>query len=478
MDNNLSFIMDKFDRYLDLAKNYEANNNVDLAKRNYYLAAKQLLLASNLSTKELKASRKERAMRLIKYADNLENVINNKKHLSTPNKNENNNDEKLWQSVEIPNVTFDDVIGLEKAKEEVRIAMIYSINYPDKYKIYHKESGGGVLLYGPPGTGKTMLAKAIAHEVGAKFYLVRSSDIVSKWVGDSEKNIASLFNQVRQDDRAIIFIDEMDTLFASRGQDIHNDRRVNEFLQQIDGFVSKNPNLLILGSTNKPWDVDSAAMRSGRFSTKIYIPLPNYDDRLKIIKKYTKDIPLDNDVNLNEIARLTNYFSGADLFNLCDRAKQRPLVESFKSNNIINIKQEDFLREINYLKNTININEIKQYESYAGLKKDNNINDDISLNKNNTDNDKEELIVKRNTFTLNPNNEYQVEFYLSGEHKLIYIEVNKQKVMTSKDIKNYKSNIFKIESPGEYEVLIYEEKLINNFKIKIVSPIEDLDLGI
>lgn len=475
MDNNLSFIMDKFDRYLDLAKNYEANNNVDLAKRNYYLAAKQLLLASNLSTKELKASRKERAMRLIKYADNLENVINNKKHLSTPNKNENNNDEKLWQSVEIPNVTFDDVIGLEKAKEEVRIAMIYSINYPDKYKIYHKESGGGVLLYGPPGTGKTMLAKAIAHEVGAKFYLVRSSDIVSKWVGDSEKNIASLFNQVRQDDRAIIFIDEMDTLFASRGQDIHNDRRVNEFLQQIDGFVSKNPNLLILGSTNKPWDVDSAAMRSGRFSTKIYIPLPNYDDRLKIIKKYTKDIPLDNDVNLNEIARLTNYFSGADLFNLCDRAKQRPLVESFKSNNIINIKQEDFLREINYLKNTININEIKQYEDYAGIKNKENVNnDDINLNTIN----KEELIVKQDTFTLNPNHEYQVEFYLSGKHKSIYIEVNKQKVMTSKDIKNYKSNVFKIESCGEYEVLVYENNLINKFKIKIVSPIEELDLGI
>lgn len=475
MDNNLSFIMDKFDRYLDLAKNYEANNNVDLAKRNYYLAAKQLLLASNLSTKELKASRKERAMRLIKYADNLENVINNKKHLSTPNKNENNNDEKLWQSVEIPNVSFDDVIGLEKAKEEVRIAMIYPINYPDKYKIYHKESGGGVLLYGPPGTGKTMLAKAIAHEVGAKFYLVRSSDIVSKWVGDSEKNIASLFNQVRQDDRAIIFIDEMDTLFASRGQDIHNDRRVNEFLQQIDGFVSKNPNLLILGSTNKPWDVDSAAMRSGRFSTKIYIPLPNYDDRLKIIKKYTKDIPLDNDVNLNEIARLTNYFSGADLFNLCDRAKQRPLVESFKSNNIINIKQEDFLREINYLKNTININEIKQYEDYAGIKNKANVNnDDINLNTIN----KEELIVKQDTFTLNPNHEYQVEFYLSGEHKSIYIEVNKQKVRTSKDIKNYKSNVFKIESCGEYEVLVYEDNLINKFKIKIVSPIEELDLGI
>ena len=475
MDKNLSFIMDKFDRYLDLAKNYEANNNVDLAKRNYYLAAKQLLLASNLSTKELKASRKERAMRLIKYADNLENVIHNKKHLSTPNKNENNNDEKLWQSVEIPNVTFDDVIGLEKAKEEVRIAMIYPINYPDKYKIYHKESGGGVLLYGPPGTGKTMLAKAIAHEVGAKFYLVRSSDIVSKWVGDSEKNIASLFNQVRQDDRAIIFIDEMDTLFASRGQDIHNDRRVNEFLQQIDGFVSKNPNLLILGSTNKPWDVDSAAMRSGRFSTKIYIPLPNYDDRLKIIKKYTKDIPLDYDVNLNEIARLTNYFSGADLFNLCDRAKQRPLVESFKSNNIINIKQEDFLREINYLKNTININEIKQYEDYAGIKNKENVNnDDINLNTIN----KEELIIKQDTFTLNPNHEYQVEFYLSGEHKSIYIEVNKQKVMTSKDIKNYKSNVFKIESCGEYEVLVYENNLINKFKIKIVSPIEELDLGI
>lgn len=472
--------MEKFDRYFSLAKKYEASAKIDLAKRNYYLAAKQLLLASKLSTPELKQTRQDKANRLIEYADNLE-VTKQNVRPSTEGKfntfksvSSTDSDEKMWHSVEIPNVSFDDVIGLEDAKEEIKIAMIYPVIHPDKYKLYRKESGGGVLLYGPPGTGKTMLARAAAHEVKAKFYLVRSSDIVSKWVGESEKNIASLFETARKDDRAIIFIDEMDTLFAGRGQDIHNDRRVNEFLQQIDGFVGKNPNLLILGSTNKPWDIDSAAMRSGRFSSKIYIPLPNFNDRVEILKKYLADLPLDSNVDINELAKETESFSGADLFSLCDRAKQRALVESFTTNNVVNIERKDFFNEIAFIKRNINTVDIARFEKYAGLNIGMNETKTVDLNND----QQEEIIVKDSNLMLNPNNKYSVEFYLSGEHQSIYIEVNNQKVATTKNIKNYTSNEFILEKSGKYLVKVFDNKLVGTFSINVQAPIEDNDLGI
>ncbi len=489
MGNNVSFLMDKYDHYLRLANQYEANGNLDLAKRNYYLAAQQLLLASKSSTTELKKARIEKANRLVKYADDLtlENMNTSRaptnKANGIKNKANSDDDKKIWQCTEAPDVSFDDIIGLDEAKEEIKIAMIYPLMYPEKYKIYQKQSGGGVLLYGPPGTGKTMLAKAVAHEVKAKFYLVRSSDIVSKWVGESEKNIASLFEAVGKDERSIIFIDEMDTLFASRGLDIQNARRVNEFLQQIDGFTGKNPNLLLLGSTNKPWSIDSAALRSGRFSTKIYIRLPNYEERKRMLIKNVSKLPLDSDVDINQLAAITENFSGADMFLLCDKAKERALVASFKGDTIVNITMADFIREADEIRKHIDIKDIKEYEKYAGVDSsqktlhdvstqslNNRVKQDIPLD--------EELIVKNRELDYSPTNLYQVEFYLSGQHDSIYISVNGQKVATTKDIKNYKSNPFKIEKAGEYQVDVFDKNVVCSFMIKISSPIEENDLGI
>ena len=488
--DNVSFLMDKYDHYLRLAKQYEANGNLELAKRNYYLAAQQLLLASKSSTTELKRARVEKANRLVKYADDLtlDNMNVSRFPTSKTNgaKNKAKNDEedkKIWQCTEAPDVSFDDIIGLDEAKEEIKIAMIYPLMYPDKYKIYQKQSGGGVLLYGPPGTGKTMLAKAVAHEVKAKFYLVRSSDIVSKWVGESEKNIASLFEAVGKEDRSIIFIDEMDTLFASRGLDIHNDRRVNEFLQQIDGFTGKNPNLLLLGSTNKPWSIDSAALRSGRFSTKIYIRLPNYEERKQMLTKNISKLPLAFDVDINKLAAITENFSGADMFLLCDKAKERALVASFKGDTIVNITMDDFIREADEIRKHIDISDIREYEKYAGVDTANKTfasstkpSFDISNKKDVPTS--EELIVKNKELEYSPTNLYQVEFYLSGQHDSIYISVNGQKVATTKDIKNYKSNSFKIENAGEYQVDVFDRNLVCSFKIKVSAPIEENDLGI
>jgi len=216
-------------------------------------------------------------------------------------------DEK-FKPIDDTGIRFSDVAGLDRVKQEIRDKLINPLKYPDLYKDYGLATGGGIMLYGPPGTGKTMIAKAIAGELGMPFFSVRSSDIVSKWVGDSESNIQELFRAVRSREHAILFVDEMDSLFHIRGgNDTHNDSRVAEFLSQLDGVDTKRGGLLILGATNVPWDVDPAATRPGRFSSKIYIPLPDEEARRYLIKYRMTKIaaPFDHTVNIDELVQET-----------------------------------------------------------------------------------------------------------------------------------------------------------------------------
>ena len=207
-------------------------------------------------------------------------------------------------------------------------------------------------------------AKAIANEVGAKFYAVKGSDIVSKWVGESEKNINSLFEEANKQDRAIIFIDEMDNLLGTRGVDTHNDKRVNEFLQQIDGFAGRNQNLLLLGATNRPWDIDSAATRSGRFSEKIYLPLPDAAARKFMIEKNMKNVPVSKDFDIDKIVEQTEDYSGADIEELCDRAKDEPLLKAIATDSVVDVTNEDFDRVLEKMPPSVTPKEIERFEKY------------------------------------------------------------------------------------------------------------------
>ena len=356
----MNVLSDTFELYMKKGKEAKERGNMSLAKRNFLLASETMMQMAKQSQGKLKEVRMDRARRLVLISENL-----NKKPVKI-DKNENEEDEdiKKWQSAKIPNIKFDDVAGLEDVKKAIVIRMINPIKYPEKYKMYGKKTGGGVLLYGPPGTGKTMIAKAIANEVGAKFYAVKGSDIVSKWVGDSEKNINSLFEEANKQDRAIIFIDEMDSLIGRRGLDTHNDKRVNEFLQQIDGFAGRNPNLLLLGATNRPWDIDSAAMRSGRFSQKIYLPLPDAPAREFMIKKYLKDVPIAKDFDFDKVVRQTQFYSGAAIEELCDRAKDEPLLKAIATDSVILVTNEDFDRVLEVMPPSVTEKELKEFEKY------------------------------------------------------------------------------------------------------------------
>lgn len=367
-DLNASLLNDKFGLYYQQAKKEQAKGNLVLARRNYLLAAETMMRLAKISSEKLKQTRLQKAKSLTLLAENINGTTLQKQNNVTSEKSKMADQVKQWQVATIPNVRFEDVIGLDTVKRAITIRMINPIKYPDKYKLYNKKSGGGVLLYGPPGTGKTMIAKAIANEVSAKFYVIKGSDIVSKWVGDSEKNINALFEQTKKDDLAIIFIDEMDSLIGTRGLDPHNDKRVNEFLQQIDGFASKSSNLLLLGATNRPWDIDLAAMRSGRFSEKIYVPLPDKKARKYLFEKFLKDLPLSNDVNIDQMVTLTTNYSGADIEEVCERAKEEPLLESIKTDKVVLISKRNFEDAIKSVQTVIDENIITKFEEFAKKK--------------------------------------------------------------------------------------------------------------
>ena len=366
MEQNINVLSDTFNLYMKKGKEAKAKGNITLAKRNFLLASETMMQMAKLSQGKLKEVRMDRARGLVEIAENLnkrpEKVT--KKNDGDNAKNEEDEDVKKWQTAKVPNIKFSDVAGLEDVKKAITIRMINPIKYPDKYKMYGKKTGGGVLLYGPPGTGKTMIAKAIANEVGAKFYAVKGSDIVSKWVGDSEKNINSLFEEANKQDRAIIFIDEMDSLIGKRGVDTHNDKRVNEFLQQIDGFAGRNPNLLLLGATNRPWDIDSAAMRSGRFSQKIYLPLPDAPARKFMIEKNMKGVPVAPGFDIDKIVAETEMYSGADLDELCDRAKDEPLLKAIATDSIILVTNQDFDNVLEKMPPSVTKSELKLFDDY------------------------------------------------------------------------------------------------------------------
>ena len=227
-----------------------------------------------------------------------------------------------FSKTDVPNVSFSDVVGLESVKEQIYDMIIYHRQYKDLYTRFNKKMGGGILLYGPPGNGKTMIAKAIAHETDSAFYPVKFSDIGSKWFGETEGKIRSLFEEARKEESAVIFFDEIDAIATKRTESSTMDRVVAELLTQIDGINKSSGNLTILAATNKPQNLDPAILRPGRFDEKIYIPLPDAKAREAMFEKRLCGVPC-TVTDFTKIAILSDGFSGAEIELACEKAKQR-----------------------------------------------------------------------------------------------------------------------------------------------------------
>ena len=224
-----------------------------------------------------------------------------------------------------PDTKLRDVVGMDEAKEQIKLRMIEPLKNPGKAARYGLKVGGGVLLYGPPGTGKTMLARGIAGELGLPFYMITAADVFGKYVGESEKNIRAIFSEIRKNALSVVFIDELETLFPSRDKDVHETTRkvISVILQELDGLdQSKNP-VLLVGATNVPWMVDEAFLRPGRFDVKIFVGLPGREARVKMIAKALSKGSIRGESELAEyIADNTKNYSGADLNGIADRMRQ------------------------------------------------------------------------------------------------------------------------------------------------------------
>ena len=242
-------------------------------------------------------------------------------------------------------IRFDDIAGLDDLKRTVRLQIIEPFLRPGLFAKFKKRAGGGVMLYGPPGCGKTMLARAVATECRAEFMSVGISDVLNMYIGESERNLAAIFEKARHSRPCVLFFDEIDALaFArSKAQSEHTRQVVNEFLSQLDGFGADNQEVLILAATNMPWDVDSAMKRPGRFSRQVFVPPPDEAARAHIVELKLQGVPHEG-IDAKAIAAVTQHFSGADIEGLVETAKDFALEDHVTRNIERSITQQDLLR--------------------------------------------------------------------------------------------------------------------------------------
>lgn len=234
--------------------------------------------------------------------------------------------EASFTPAQAPGVTFDDIAGLEDAKQLILDEIIHPILHRELYQRFHVENNGGLLLFGPPGSGKTMIARAIANQAHMAFFSVRCSDIVGKYFGEAEKHVQSLFNAAREAKNVVIFLDEAEALACRRGgNSTVMNRLVPELLSQMDGFERFDGHIIVIFATNRPYDIDPAFLRPGRLPNHCYVPLPSLDVRRQFLQSMIQNRPCDGPIDADALARKTERFSCADLVNLVKRGCQFPI---------------------------------------------------------------------------------------------------------------------------------------------------------
>jgi transitional endoplasmic reticulum ATPase len=246
--------------------------------------------------------------------------------------------------IERPELAFADVGGMEPVKEEIRMKIILPLQQPDLFKAYGKKIGGGILLYGPPGCGKTYLARATAGEVKASFLAVGINDVLEMWIGQSEKNLHSIFEQARSHRPCVLFFDEVDALGANRTDMLKSGGRqlINQFLSELDGVAASNEGVLILAATNAPWHLDPAFRRPGRFDRIVFVPPPDAAARATILRLLLRGKPV-GEISYEAVAKKTDGFSGADLKAVVDLAVEDKLREAMKTGSVQRLGEKDLL---------------------------------------------------------------------------------------------------------------------------------------
>ena len=304
-------------------------------------------------------------------AEAIQKVLQNKKAPSEESESIPESYRFEWDK--LPAISFEDVSGLTDVKNAVARKVLMPLANPELYDGYIKKNGGGLLLYGPPGTGKTMIAAAIAHEIGAKFCSIGASDIVLGGMGNSEKAIDKLFQEARSFKCAVIFFDEIESICPASTRAQHAKQIRSELLRQIQGLDAYGKEddriLFLIAATNKPWDIDSAFLRPGRFGTKIYVGLPDDGARKHMIESRLNKIKdagivkIASDVNVDAIVAATNNFNGADIGNLLDEVQEVSIMRSAAGKAKV-ITQSDFKNGLSRLTSSVQKKDMEKLEKW------------------------------------------------------------------------------------------------------------------
>ena len=267
--------------------------------------------------------------------------------------------------VEVPRVHWEDVGGLEGAKQALREAVEWPLRYPDAFKRMGVEPPRGVFLYGPPGTGKTLLARAVATESEANFIAIKGPEMLSKWVGESERAVRETFRKAKMASPAIIFFDEIDAVVPRRGSGIGDahvtERVISQMLTELDG-LEKLENVVVLAATNRPDLIDSALLRPGRFDRLVLVPAPDKHARLEIFKIHTRGMPLGKDVSLEKLAEESEGYVGSDIQAICREAAMMVLRKDIKGKEV---RMEHFREAMAKLKPTVTPEIARGYEAFG-----------------------------------------------------------------------------------------------------------------
>jgi transitional endoplasmic reticulum ATPase len=274
-----------------------------------------------------------------------------------------------WLVVQKPDVSLDDIAGMDDVKQVIRDMILDPLRNPEAARRWGVAKGGGILMFGPPGNGKTTIAKAISHELDCPFYFATGADIRSKWSGEAEKRLRQLMRDAKSHAVSVVFIDDIDGLLPRRGGDsVVDNRVVCQFLAEIGGFEPLENVLLLLGASNRPWSIDEGVFRTGRFDEKIFVGLPDAAAREQILKRHLKDVPLSPEIDLAEMSRRLEGYTGSDIVGIASACKRAGFRRQVAGQENAVVLPSDVEEAVGRIPKSVTPQLMKKYEAFEEMR--------------------------------------------------------------------------------------------------------------